>query len=231
MRLARRRRLVAGRAPLPSAGSAGIRRMDDLRDALALMPDAALVAGPGGTVELANDPAAELFGPSALVGGRCAAATHGLAAGPGWQRGQARRANGTPVPVEDARASWTAATLRHRASAARPRTRGRGAALLRRRVRPLADRDGAVQHGRRVRPRQRGAVRAARPQRRGPARPPRPGAHAPRGPPVRPRRGVGDPRGPGGHPPDREALRAPGRLGRVGAGQPDLPARRGRAPR
>jgi diguanylate cyclase (GGDEF)-like protein/PAS domain S-box-containing protein len=75
--------------------------MDDLRGALALMPDAALVAGPDGAVVLVNAAAVELFGAPDLEGRALAQL---LPFGPkpdrGWRPTQARRLNNTPLPVE-----------------------------------------------------------------------------------------------------------------------------------
>ena len=75
--------------------------MDDLRGALALMPDAALLVEPQGAVVAANDAAAELFGTPDLEGRPLAQL---LPFGPkpdrGWRPASARRANKTPLPVE-----------------------------------------------------------------------------------------------------------------------------------
>ena len=98
------------------------------------------------------------------------------------------------------------------------------------RVRPDAARDGAVQHRRRVRARQRRAVRAARAHRRRADRHARPGAHASRRPPERPRRRLAHPARRAEHLAVREALRAARTASRLDARQPDLPARRVRPP-
>src|SRR5688500_9621331 len=75
--------------------------MDDLRGVLALMPDAALVAEPQGAVVAANDAAAELFGAPDLEG-RALGELLPLKPKPdrGWRPSQARKVNGTPLPVE-----------------------------------------------------------------------------------------------------------------------------------
>ena len=75
--------------------------MDDLRGALALMPDAALLAEPQGRVLAANEAAAELFQTPELEG-RPLAELLPLRPKPdrGWRPAQARRVSGTPVPVE-----------------------------------------------------------------------------------------------------------------------------------
>jgi diguanylate cyclase (GGDEF)-like protein/PAS domain S-box-containing protein len=75
--------------------------MDDLRRALALMPDAALVVEPDGAIALVNEPAVELFGTPALEGLPMAKLLPFLPKpGRGWRPTQARRANNTPLPVE-----------------------------------------------------------------------------------------------------------------------------------
>ena len=75
--------------------------MDDLRGALALMPDAALLAEPQGRVLAANEVAAELFQTPELEGMALAQLLPlGPKPGRGWRPAQARRASGTPVPVE-----------------------------------------------------------------------------------------------------------------------------------
>lgn len=75
--------------------------MDDLRGALALMPDAALLAEPRGRVLAANELATELFQTPDLEGRPLAEL---LPVGPkpdrGWRPAEARRATGTPLPVE-----------------------------------------------------------------------------------------------------------------------------------
>jgi diguanylate cyclase (GGDEF)-like protein/PAS domain S-box-containing protein len=75
--------------------------MDDLRGMLALMPDAALLTERQGRVLAANEAAAELFQTPELEG---MALAQLLPLGPkpdrGWRPAQARRASGTPVPVE-----------------------------------------------------------------------------------------------------------------------------------
>ena len=74
--------------------------MDDLRRALALMPDAALVVERG-VVALANEQAVELFGTPELEGRVMAKLLPFLPKpGRGWRPTQARRANNTPLPVE-----------------------------------------------------------------------------------------------------------------------------------
>ena len=88
-------------ARVPSAGSAGIRRMDDLRGALALMPDAAFLAEPQGAVVAFNAAAVELFGAPELEGQPLARfLPFPPKPGRGWRPAQARRANNTPLPVE-----------------------------------------------------------------------------------------------------------------------------------
>ena len=74
-----------------------------------------------------------------------------------------------------------------------------------------------------------GAVPDPRSQRRRAARTAGSGARAPRRPPGRRRCRLGDPRRAAQHAPVREALRPSRRLGGLDAGQPHLPARRGRA--
>ena len=75
--------------------------MDDLREALALMPDAALVVGGDGAVAAANEHAAELFGTADLEGRPLGELLRTRPKpGRGWRPAQARKANGTPVPVE-----------------------------------------------------------------------------------------------------------------------------------
>ena len=75
--------------------------MDDVRGMLALMPDAALLAEPRGRVLAANEAAAELFQTPELEGTALAQLLSlGPKPGRGWRPAQARRASGTPVPVE-----------------------------------------------------------------------------------------------------------------------------------
>ncbi len=75
--------------------------MDDLRVALALMPDATMIAETQGSVLAANEAAVELFGAPHLEGQPLARVLpSGPEPGRGWQPAQARRANGTPLPVE-----------------------------------------------------------------------------------------------------------------------------------
>ena len=75
--------------------------MDDLRGALALMPDAALLAEPQGAVVAFNAAAVELFGAPELEGQPLARfLPFPPKPGRGWRPAQARRANNTPLPVE-----------------------------------------------------------------------------------------------------------------------------------
>ena len=75
--------------------------MDDPREVLALMPDAALVTEPQGAVVAVNEAAAELFGAPDLEGRPLAQLLpFGPKPGRGWRPAHARRANKTPLPVE-----------------------------------------------------------------------------------------------------------------------------------
>jgi diguanylate cyclase (GGDEF)-like protein/PAS domain S-box-containing protein len=75
--------------------------MDDPREVLALMPDAALVTEPQGAVVAVNEAAVELFGAPDLEGRPLAQLLpFGPKPGRGWRPAQARRANKTPLPVE-----------------------------------------------------------------------------------------------------------------------------------
>ena len=75
--------------------------MDDPREVLALMPDAALVTEPQGAVVAVNEAAVELFGAPDLEGRPLAELLpFGPKPGRGWRPAQARRANKTPLPVE-----------------------------------------------------------------------------------------------------------------------------------
>ena len=75
--------------------------MDDLRDALALMPDAAMLADAQDRVLAVNKAGAELFGTAELEG-RPMTELLPLRPKPerGWRPAHARKANGTPLPVE-----------------------------------------------------------------------------------------------------------------------------------
>ena len=151
--------------------------------------------------------------------------------GCGVRHARAGRAAGGPARRRRAvRARRQRSRARRRPAVRAARGRPPASEHARRGVRPDAARDGAVQHRRRVRARERGAVRAARPVRGRADRHARPGTHAPRRPPERHRRRLAHPQRRAQHLAVREALRAPGRRGRVDAGQPDVPARRVRPP-
>jgi diguanylate cyclase (GGDEF)-like protein/PAS domain S-box-containing protein len=75
--------------------------MDAVRTALALMPDAALVAQPRGAIVEANEAALELYGAADLIGTPLSQVLpFSPKPGRGWRPTQARRANNTPLPVE-----------------------------------------------------------------------------------------------------------------------------------
>jgi diguanylate cyclase (GGDEF)-like protein/PAS domain S-box-containing protein len=75
--------------------------MDDVRAALVLMPDAALVTDPDGEIAAVNEAADALYGAPELVGRPLLQLLpFPPRAGRGWRPAQARRANNTPLPVE-----------------------------------------------------------------------------------------------------------------------------------
>jgi diguanylate cyclase (GGDEF)-like protein/PAS domain S-box-containing protein len=86
--------------------------MDDPRGALALIPDAAVLADARGVVVASNEPAAELFG-TADLGGRILGELMPIvpAPAPGWHPAQARRINRTPLPVEASARELNGGTL------------------------------------------------------------------------------------------------------------------------
>ena len=155
---------------------------------------------PRGAILAASPPTAKMFqrrsrrvassATSSPCPARLWAAVEGVEPGTlvaaGAARGPARRRRAVRARRQRARARRTACCACCASSTA-------SAGHARRGLRPDAARDGAVQHRRRVRARERGAVRAARPRRRRADRHARPGAHASRRPPERRRRRLAHP--------------------------------------